>query len=398
MNLLIKNARIIDENSDYYGEVLLLGGKIQGIAKEIPGTYKELDLEGKILMPAFIDLHAHFRYPGLEEKEDLETGSKAALKGGYGLVNLMANTKPVVSSMDLVDKVLNKSRDLGLTEVHQSVSLTRDLEGKDLSHLDSLGPEVLFLSDDGRGLVSNELMYKALVKSREINKLIMVHSEDPGLTKIDYRISEDLITLRDIYLAEVTGASLHFCHVSTRRSIDLIRGARARGLNISCEVTPHHIYDYGLDYRVHPPFREKQDQEALIQAIKDGVVDAIATDHAPHTPEDKLKGAPGISGLETSFSISYTSLVESGHIGLMDLSRLMSSGPARIFKRETGLIRPGYPADLVVVDPDYTYKLSTSNFLSKGKNTPFEGRELKGRVLCTIKSGKVLYDYRKGIL
>jgi len=277
-------------------------------------------------MPAFIDLHVHFRDPGYTHKEDLMTGGLAGLKGGYTFVNLMGNTKPICSNMEVVDYVLNKAKELDLLDVHQCVSITTDFDGETLDHLDAIDNRVKIITDDGKGIKSNIVMYNAMNKAKDKGLIVMVHAEDGDLTPIDYRISENIITLRDIYLAGVTDSWLHLTHVSTKEAIDAIRTAKECGQKLlTCDVTPHHITLWDNSYRVNPPIREEEDAKALIQGIIDGTVDVIATDHAPHTKEDKENGSPGLVGLETAFSVSYTTLVKSGHIDLKKLSQLWIS-------------------------------------------------------------------------
>lgn len=393
MELLIKGARIVDENKDFTGDLYIKDGKIKDYGVEIDYSCERINGEGLVLMPSFIDLHAHFREPGFTHKEDLLSGSKAALRGGYTLVNLMGNTNPISSSMDIVEYVLGRARELDLIDIHQVVSVTKDFDGITLDHLDDLDERVKFISDDGVGIQSNIVMYNAMKKSIEGGLTIMVHAEDKDLTPIDYRISENIITFRDIYLSKVTGARLHLCHVSTAEAIEEIRRAKKDGINLTCEVTPHHISLWDNNYKVNPPIRTKRDVDSIIEGIMDGTVDAIATDHAPHTKDDKLNGSPGLSGLETSFSVSYTSLVKTGNIDLMKLSRLMSGNPARIMGVKKGRIEKGYDGDLVLADLDKELVVEGEKFYSKGKNTPFEGMKFYGEIIMTLKSGKIKYPF-----
>ncbi|MCK9443663.1 MAG: dihydroorotase [Tissierellaceae bacterium] len=393
MELLIKGARIVDENKDFTGDLYIKDGKIKDYGVKIDYSCERINGEGLVLMPSFIDLHAHFREPGFTHKEDLLSGSKAALRGGYTLVNLMGNTNPISSSMDIVEYVLGRARELDLIDIHQVVSVTKDFDGITLDHLDDLDERVKFISDDGVGIQSNIVMYNAMKKSIEGGLTIMVHAEDKDLTPIDYRISENIITFRDIYLSKVTGARLHLCHVSTAEAIEEIRRAKKDGINLTCEVTPHHISLWDNNYKVNPPIRTKRDVDSIIEGIMDGTVDAIATDHAPHTKDDKLNGSPGLSGLETSFSVSYTSLVKTGNIDLMKLSRLMSGNPARIMGVKKGRIEKGYDGDLVLADLDKELVVEGEKFYSKGKNTPFEGMKFYGEIIMTLKSGKIKYPF-----
>ena len=391
MELLIKSIRIVDESKDFIGDLYIKDGIIEDFNEKLDYSCKEINGEGLTLMPSFIDLHVHFREPGFTHKEDLFTGGLAALKGGYTVVNLMGNTDPICSSMDIVEYVLNKAKEIDLVNIHQTVSITKDFDGETLDHLDNLDNRVKFISDDGNGVKSNIAMYNAMIKAKEKGLTIITHAEDDDLTEIDYRISENIITIRDIYLSKVTGAGLHLAHVSTIEAIDEIRRAKKEGVNVTCEVTPHHIALYDNDYRVNPPIRTERDRDAIIEGIIDGTVDTIATDHAPHTKEDKEKGAPGLSGIETSFSVSYTNLVKSGRISLMKLSQLMSANAGRIMEIPKGKIEKGYVADLVLVDLDKEIIVDSNTFLSKGKNTPFDGMKFHGEVMMTLKNGETKY-------
>lgn len=393
MKTLIKNVRIVDCEKDFVGDLLIENGKIVDYGSQLDVIGDLIILgEDMVLMPSFVDLHAHFREPGFTEKETIESGSRAALKGGFTLVNIMGNTKPICSSMEVFNQVMDQSRDLDLIDIHQVVSVTKDFDGLDISHLDSLTNQVKCISDDGYGVMSNITMYKAMEKALEKDLLIMSHAEDMDLTKIDYRISENIMTARDIYLSEVTGARLHMSHVSTKEAIDMVRIGKAKGVKVTCEVTPHHISLYDRDYKVNPPIRKREDIEELIRGIKDGTVDAIATDHAPHTKEDKEEGAPGMSGIEVAFPISYTTLVAGNHIDLKKLSEIMSAKPAEILGYKKGRIEVGYDGDVVLVNLNNEIEIDGEKFISKGKNTPYNGMRFKGELIYTIKAGKIKYQ------
>lgn len=397
MNLLIKNANIIDAYENFNGDILIIDGKISEIGKEINKTEVEtIDAKGLTLMPSFIDTHAHFREPGLTHKEDIESGSKAAAKGGYTGVCLMGNTNPICSTREVVEYVRNRAKEIGLVDIHQCVSITENFGGKSIEHLNAFEAdrELVAITDDGVGVMDSSIMMKAMEKAKENNWIVMSHAEDKTFSKIDMRIAEDLMTIRDLYLAKVTKARLHMAHVSTIESINAIRRAKKEGANVTCEVTPHHI---GLtteesNYRVNPPIREKDDVKAIIEGIKDGTVDCIGTDHAPHTQEDKEKGAPGMVGLETAFSICYTELVKKYGITINKLSELMSRNPANILGMNKGSITIGKDGDLVLVDLNKEVIIDKDKFVSKGKNTPFHGRKYFGEVVMTIKAGKVIYS------
>ena len=392
MNLLLKSAKVVDYNKEFKGDIYIEKGKIKDFGSNLNYDCKTIHCDNLVVMPSFIDMHTHFRDPGFTYKEDLNSGSKAALKGGYTFVNLMANTNPICSSMEVVDYVLKKSEELNLIDIHQTVSITKDFDGKTLEHIDSLGKEIRFLSDDGKGVQESGVMYEAFKKAKEKGLIIIAHEEDASLASIDSRLSENIMTFRDIELVRTTKGRLHLAHVSTKESIEEIIKGKKEGLNITCEVTPHHISLYDNSYKVNPPIRNKEDVLALIEAIKAGYVDAIGTDHAPHSAEDKRGGACGISGLETAFSISYTALVRNGHISLNKLSQIMSSNPGNIVDINKGKIEIGYDGDLVVLDLNKEIEINSKEFVSKGKNTPFHGKKFWGEVVATIKNGNLKYN------
>ena len=397
MNLLIKNANVIDAYESFYGDILIIDGIITEIGKEINKDGIDIiDAKGLTLMPSFIDTHAHFRDPGLTYKEDMESGSRAAAKGGYTGVCLMGNTNPICSTKEVVEYVRNKAKEVGLIDINQCVSITENFGGKSIEHLNAFDDdkELVAITDDGVGVMDSSVMMKAMEKAKKNNWIVMSHAEDKTFSKIDMRIAEDLMTIRDLYLAKVTKARLHMAHVSTIDSIEAIRRAKKEGANVTCEVTPHHI---GLttdesNYRVNPPIREKADVTAIIEGIKDGTVDCIGTDHSPHTEEDKAKGAPGMVGIETAFSICYTELVKKNGISVNKLSELMSRNPANILGMNKGSITIGKDGDLVLVDLNKEVVIDKEKFASKGKNTPFHGRKYFGEVIMTIKNGKVIYS------
>ncbi len=393
MELLIKNARIIDKSLDFIGDLYIKNGKLSDYAVRLDYDCKTIDADGLCLMPAFIDMHVHFRDPGYTYKEDLKTGGLAALAGGFTLVNLMGNTQPICSSMETVNYVLNKAKSLDLVDVHQCVSITENFDGVTLSHLDGIDDRVRIISDDGVGVKSNKIMHDAMIKAKQRDWMILSHAEDEDLTAIDYRLSENIISIRDIHLSEVLESKLHLTHVSTKEAIQAIRDSKAGGNKyISCDITPHHMALWDSDIRVNPPIRQEEDASEIIEGIIDGTVDAIATDHAPHSKRDKEEGAPGFIGLETAFSLSYTNLVKAGHIDMKRLSELMSARPGELMGVKKGRIKRGYDADLVLVDSKREIKVDSSKFLSKSKNTPFEGKKLYGQIQMTIKDGKVRYS------
>ncbi len=395
-NLLIKNVNVVDAFQNFHGDVYVENGRIKEIGQDLKKDNVEIiDGNNLTLMPSFIDTHAHFREPGFTQKEDIESGSKAAVKGGYTGVCLMANTWPVCSNYEVLNAVRNRAKEVGLTDIHQCVSITENFKGSSIEHLNIFkdDKEVKAISDDGVGVMDSSIMMKAMEVARKNNWVVMSHAEDKTFSKIDMRMAEDLMTIRDLYLAKVTKAHLHMAHVSTVESINAIERAKEEGVKVTCEVTPHHLaLDSSIsNYRVNPPMREKEDVKTLIRAIRKGVVDCIGTDHAPHTEEDKKNGAPGMVGLETAFSICYTTLVKENNISLNKLSELMSRNSARILGMNKGLISVGKDGDMVLVDLNQRVTVDREKFVSRGKNTPFHGREYYGEVKMTIKGGNVVY-------
>jgi dihydroorotase len=406
MELLIKRAVIVDSTQNFIGDIYIKNGIIAEIGQDIVKSCKTIEGKDLTVMPAFVDLHCHFRDPGFAYKEDLFTGSSAAVKGGFTTVNLMANTNPVCSELDIVDYVQKKAKEIGLADVHQTVSITRNLEGMDISHLDNINkaptsggaPEkerIRFISDDGKGVCDSKVMLQAMLKAQEKDIIVMSHAESPELSEVDMRLAENTMTWRDISLSKFTGCSLHMAHVSTKEAMNYVIEAKRDGVKVTCEVTPHHIaLTDEVQYRVNPPIRKQDDVDFIIKAIKDGYVDAIATDHAPHTAQDKISGAPGISGIETAFAVCYTALVKKGHITLNKLSELMSKRPSEIMGINKGIISIGYEGDLVMLNLNKKYRIDAQSFASKGKNTPFDGYEVYGEVAATIKSGRIVYGMK----
>ncbi len=393
MELLIKNANIVDWSQDVKGDVYIKNGVISQIGEDLNVDCETIDAKGLTLLPSFIDLHVHFREPGYEYKEDIKSGSLAALRGGYTTVNLMGNTNPVCSTKETLDYIMGKNEEAGLIDIHQTVSMTRNFDGQDITHLDELPDCVKFISDDGKGVKNNKIVLDIMRKAKEKNWTIISHAEDEDLTPFCTRLSENIITSRDIELAKYTGAKLHMAHVSTKEAIEYIIDAKEKGAKVTCEVAPHHIaLTEATSYRVNPPLRKGEDVDVIIKAIQDGFVDTIATDHAPHTVEDKEKGAPGMVGLETAFAVSYTSLVKEKHIDLNKLSELMSKNPAKIMDLKSGEIKIGFEGSMVLVDLEREYEIDPDEFVSKGKNTPFTGMKVYGTIEKTIVKGRVKYS------
>ncbi|MGL5765866.1 MAG: dihydroorotase [Sarcina sp.] len=396
MDLLIKNARCIDKTQDFIGDIYIENGKIKEIATNIEDKKCEIvQAGGRVLMPAFIDTHAHFRDPGFTHKEDIATGSNAAVAGGYTTVTLMGNTKPVSSTLEVVNYVQDKANEIGLVDAYQAVTITENLEGKTLKHLEAFEGKnlVKVITDDGRGVCDSNIMYQAMEVAKKNNWLIMSHAEDHDVSKISMRLAENMMTYRDVELAKYTGARLHMSHVSTKEAISYIKDGKEYGANVTAEVTPHHIFfDTTVsNYRVNPPIREKDDIKAIIEGIRLGYIDCIGTDHAPHTDEEKEKGAPGLTGIELSFSVCYTTLVEKYNFSLNKLSDLLSGRAGEILEINKGKIQIGFDGDFVILDLDKEFVVDRTKLKSKSKNTPFDKVSLKGQVDITIKAGKIVY-------
>lgn len=391
--MLYEKIHIIDNELDAVADIRVEDGLIAQITLH---PECEPAADAPVLLPAFTDLHAHFRDPGLTYKEDLESGSRAAVRGGYSVVNLMPNTLPVCSSLEQAREVEARANHINLVRANQIVSMTLNEMGQECSHLLDIPAGVIpFVSDDGKGVNRDDVMEEIFRICKEKNFLIMAHEEDARYSPADLRMAENAMTFRDLQLCEKTGGSIHFCHVSTIEAIQAIAEAKRKGLRVSCEITPHHIFynaEQARHYRVAPPFRNDEDIQALITALQDGTADAIATDHAPHTPEDKANGANGISGIETAFALCYTRLVRGGHLTLSQLVQLMSTKPSEMMRIPKGRFQEGLWADFVLVDIVHPYVIRAEEFASRGKNTPFEGVEVYGRVLQTVKGGEVVYQ------
>ena len=388
--MLLKNARLA---SGQPVDLLLKDGLIAAMGLDLAAGGEEvLDCAGRTVLPAFVDLHCHWRTPGFEYKEDIATGSAAAAAGGYTFVNLMPNTKPVCSSADIAHSVMAEAERIGLCAANQTVSITQNFDGRTLDHLKTLPEDLKFITEDGKGVQSGNVMAKAFAIAAQRGLTIMSHAEDMDISPWDYRLAENIETVRNLHLSEYYGTRLHMCHVSTKEAVEAIGAAKWKGVPVTCEVTPHHLWFADTDYRVNPPIRKAEDVDALIEAIRLGVVDAIATDHAPHTDEEKAAGAAGMVGLETAFGVCYTKLCKEKGLPLARLAELMSTAPAEILGLAGhGRVLPGYAADLVLVELDTPYTVDKNALHSKSHNCPYDGAQLFGRVDLTIKGGKVTW-------
>lgn len=422
--VLIKNGHIIDpaNNVDEVGDVLILDGKIAQVGGTIKADFNDMiDASNLTVSPGLIDIHVHLREPGYEHKETLTTGAAAAAAGGFTSVVCMANTSPVTDSPDRVKHIYNiaaeiaKQNSTPTANVFTVGSITKDLLGEELTDIRNMLPTgAVGFSDDGVTVMNSALMREALKMSAEFDFPVMVHCEDHNLNagavmnlgETSHKLNlvgspnaaEDIIVARDIMLAELTGGHIHILHVSTAGAVDLVRWGKHRGINVTAEACPHHwiltdeeVEKQGTNAKMHPPLRTKTDIEAVLEGIQDGTIDAITTDHAPHSPDEKalgMKAAPnGIIGLETSLPLVLTYLVDEGYLTIKDAIAKMTYIPANIVGIDRGTLSIGAVADITLIDTNKTDKVDIGKSLSKSRNTPFNGWQLKGWSVMTIRDG-----------
>lgn len=424
MKILIKNGHVIDPDTklDQVADVLLEDNKIQEVKENIKDKAdRVIDARGCYVMPGLIDMHVHLRDPGLTHKEDVFTGSKAAARGGVTTLVAMPNTKPVIDNPERLSYVKNKAMQCNLVNVLQAGAITQGMKGEELSDIEGMvqagAPAI---SEDGKSVMNAQIYKEAMQIAARMNIPVLAHCEDIhmvnggcmnedtnsekfGLPGIGNAV-EDTIVARDILIAKDTGCHLHLCHCSTKDSEVMLRLAKEEGISVSGEVCPHHftltsddIVEGDTNYKMNPPLRTKEDRQALLEGLKNDVFDVISTDHAPHTMVEKgvsMKSAPfGIVGLETSVSLTITELVDKGWITPMQMAEKMSYNPAKILHlANKGSLKPGKDADVVVIDPKESYVIDVKDFVSKGKNTPFQGKKVNGKVKVTICGGRVVYE------
>lgn len=419
MKLLIKNATLVLKDGERKADLLIENGRISKIGSGLNCEGKVIDATGKHVLAGLIDLHVHLREPGFEGKEDIESGSKAAVAGGFTQICCMPNTNPVCDNAVVVSYIKNRAQQVGLLKVHPIGSITKGEEGAALSETGKMKEAgAVAISDDGKSVMDSNIMRLAMEYASGFGIKCLCHCEDINLVdggvvnegynstltglKGSLRAAEDIMIARDICLAESLGVPVHICHVSTYSGVEIIRSAKSRGVEVTAETCPHYfaltddiITTFDTNTKVNPPVREERDRLAIIEGLKDGTLDCIVTDHAPHSANDKAVeynlAAFGMSGLETSFALSYTYLVKSGKIPIVKLSKLMSANPAQILDLDGGEIKEGAVADLTVVDLNKKWTVNGEKFLSKGKNTPFNGYEVYGSVEYTIVDGAVKY-------
>ena len=426
MSLLVKNVRLVDpaQNLDGLGALLVVEGKVVAIGADamshpqVAGV-EVLDGGGAVLAPGLVDLHVHFRDPGQTRKESIETGSRAAVAGGFTSVCAMANTKPVNDNLAITEMVLARAAKVDLCRYFPIGTVSREMKGEELADMGTLkAAGCVAFSDDGLPISNASLMRRALEYTRWLEVPVVAHEEDKDLVGKGYMnegvvsaslgclgipaAAEEAMVARDIVLAEHTGGHLHLAHLSTKGSMRMVREAKARGLNVTCEVTPHHfalsdkeLMKFDSDYKMNPPLRSEADIQALLEGIADGTVDAIATDHAPHAWDDKEVELPiaafGVIGLETALPLTLELLVNRKVISLSKAISLLAGGPAQIFhldRQGLGSLKPGAPADFVLFDPNAKVQVDRAFIQSKSFNTPFKGWSLPGKVLGTWVGGK----------
>ena len=431
MSTLIKNGHLVDVEADrdgmfdvyinYEGKVEKVGekGSLDGFVKENTNI---IEATGKYVLPGFIDLHVHFREPGGEYKETVKTGSMAAARGGYTTVVTMPNTKPVMDTVEHLNLQLEAIKRDAVINVLPSGTVTLGQEGKVLSDMEGMKKAgIVAISEDGKSVMDPEILRKGLVEAARLGLPFLDHCEDAGLVHggvmnagkkaeelgmpgITNEV-EDSIAKRDIEIAEEVGATIHLCHCSTRDTVKFVKAAKEKGLPVSAEVCPHHftltdedIIEDDANYKMNPPLRSRADVEALKEGLKSGIMGMISTDHAPHSKEEKeksIKNAPfGIVGLETAFALTVTELL-GAYLDMKSLVERMSLTPAKLLKNGRGTLKEGSVADIVVADINEEYVIDSDKFLSKGKNTPFNGKKVRGKVLYTLCGGKVVFKEEK---
>jgi dihydroorotase len=422
--LVLRGGRVLDPSRglDERADVLIRDGQIAAVGSGLgtPDGAEVLDVRDQIVAPGLVDLHVHLREPGNEDVETVATGARAAAAGGFTAICAMPNTDPVTDNQAAVGFIVRQAGRAGLTRVYPIGAISVGEKGERLSEFgEMVGAGAVAVSDDGKPVVSSHLMRTALEYARTFEIPVADHCEEPTLAAggvmheglVSARLglkgipaaAEEIMVGRDILLAELTGGHVHLCHVSTRGSVELIRRARERGIRVTAEVTPHHLTltdqaceAYDTHAKMNPPLREAADVAALRQALRDGVIDCIASDHAPHAYDAKeaaFDDAPfGIVGLETAFGVAHTELVLGGTLSLPQLIARMSSAPAAAFALPEATLRPGAPADVVVLDITTPWTVDPAAFLSKSRNTPFAGRTLTGRAVLTLVGGTIVHQ------
>ncbi|MDA3918270.1 MAG: dihydroorotase [Deltaproteobacteria bacterium] len=424
MQIRIKGARVLDPgNIDDKKDIIIKDNIIQAIVdpgeSEFKAEYQIIDAENMLVVPGLIDVHVHLREPGHEYKETIETGLRAAVKGGFTAVCSMPNTNPVNDNGQTTKFIINRAKELGLSKVYPAGAISRESMGESLAEIYEMKQAgIAAVTDDGKPVENANLMRRALEYCKDLDIPIFVHAEElslvnggsmnEGSVATRYGIkgipnaAESIMVVRDIALAELTGARVHFCHISTKESVEAIREAKKRGVQVTCETAPHYftltdedVKDYNTNFKMNPPLRSRGDKQAIIQGLTDGTIDMIASDHAPHSVIEKDvefdMAAFGIVGLETSLSLSLK-LVQDKILTLEELVNKMSKYPAKLIKLNND-IKPGNRADLTIIDPEMSFKIDPETFESKSRNTPFSGFKVKGGTFLTMVNGRIVYQY-----
>jgi dihydroorotase len=424
--LLISGGRVIDPavDADALADVLIRDGRIESVGTGIADafaneTMERFDASGAIVAPGFIDLHVHLREPGIEHAETIESGARAAAAGGFTTICCMPNTLPVNDSASVTSYIVQRAREVAKVNVLPIGAITKGSLGEELAAIGSMREAgIVAISDDGRPVMNARVMRRAMELARALDIVVIDHCEDLNLSaggdmhegaeqvRLGLRgipsASEDVMVARDLLLAELTGARFHVAHLSTRRSMEMVGFAKSRGLKVTCEVTPHHfaitdreLHTYDSNYKMKPPLRCQHDADAVIEGIVAGVVDAIATDHAPHAGSEKMQEFErcpfGITGLETALGLALDVLVHTGRIGVKRLIELFTTGPASVLKINRGTLAPGAPADVTIFDLNREWTYDVQQSFSKSRNSPFGGRRFRGGPLATIVSGVIVW-------
>ena len=419
--MIIRNGNLVLENEVVKKDILVQNGKIVKIAENIPANgEREIDVAGKHVFSGLIDMHVHLRDPGLEYKEDIESGTRAAVKGGFTQICCMPNTDPIADNKVVISYIKNRAKEVGACKVHPIGAITKGEKGEQLAQIGEMkAAGAVAISDDGVSVKNSRLMRLAMEYASGFDIKCLCHCEDKDLVdggvvneglsstiaglKGIPRAAEDIMIARDIALAESLNVPVHICHVSTHSGVRLIRDAKRAGVKVTAETCPHYyavtdeiITGFDTNTKVNPPIREEVDKQAILEGLKDGTLDCIVTDHAPHHINDKNveynQAAFGISGIETSFAFAITYLYKAGVLTLPQIAKKMSAAPARILGLEGGKIEEGGVADLTIADLDEKWTVDPKKFLSKGKNSPFGGYELYGVVKYTIVDGQIKYE------
>ena len=413
----IRGGRVIDPASGFDGvrDVTITNGKFGG-----PGDGREFDATGLIVAPGFIDMHVHLREPGIEHAETIETGSRAAAAGGFTTICCMPNTIPVNDSATVTSYIVDRARQKAIVNVLPIGAITKDSAGEELAAIGSMKEAgIVAISDDGRPVMNSRVMRRAMEFARALDLPVIDHCEDLNLsaggdmhegmhsTRLGLRgipaSSEDVMVARDILLAEATGARYHVAHISTRHSVAMVAFAKARGLAVTCETTPHHfaltdaeLATYDSNFKMKPPLRAEHDVDAVIEGIVCGAIDVIATDHAPHTGNQKMQEFErcpfGITGLETAIGLSLERLVRAGKIPLARLVALFTTGPAKVLRLDRGTLAEGAAGDVTIFDPELAWTFDVNKSQSKSRNSPFDGHRFRGGPVATIVAGEVVWQ------